>query len=301
MSTRRSSAAAAAAAVPAPAPAAEPAPPAAVKEVRKRAREPDEPHQPIALPIFPLVGQLSGGCTDGPLSSASFHGPMGVALAPDGALVVCDADNRRIRRVLPLTQPADIAPISSGEERRSLRGGPAADDGRMPVPGQFTAVKTVCGSNQPGCRDGTGSEVAWHDPCGVVVDPSSGVAFVVDAGSHTVRSVSPNGETRTLAGSGKAGYADGSGAVAHFCYPSGIAIGPDGTLFVSDSGNHRIRAMTQAGDVRTLSGSGVAGHKDGPPQVAQVCLRSVSRPYTCRRRPFLQLPALHLRVHPCRP
>lgn len=224
---------------------------------------------PIAVPITAVAGQLNPGYADGPCASALFRGPMGIAVAPSGQLIVCDADNRRLRRLIPLLQPADAATPASSEERRSLRGA-GVSDGDVPVPGQFSSVETICGSNVPGCRDGTGAGAAWHDPCGVVVDPATGVAYVVDGGSHTVRSVSECGEVHTLAGSGKPGFADGSGAAAQFCYPAGIALGPGGTLFVSDSGNHRIRSVSRAGEVRTLAGSGVPGHKDGQPQAAQV-------------------------------
>ena len=199
MSTRRSSQVAP---PPVEAPAPKELPPP--KEPRKRQREPEDAAAkvPIAFPITTAVGQLMAGLVDGPCSSAMFRGPMGIALAPSGQLVVCDSDNRRIRRVLPLMQPADVAGAPASEERRSLRG-VAGEDGDVAVPGQFVSVQTVCGASQPGCRDGIGKDVAWHDPCGVVVDPTSGIAFVIDAGSHTVRSVGTSGETRTLAGSGK--------------------------------------------------------------------------------------------------
>jgi hypothetical protein len=268
MSTRRSQAAAAA---PAEAPAPPKKEPPPLKESRKRPRETEDvvARAPIAVPISTVAGQLSPGYADGPCASALFRGPMGIAVAPSGQLIVCDADNRRLRRLLPVLQPADAATPGSSEERRSLRGA-GMEDGDVPVPGHFSSVETLCGSNAPGCRDGVGAAAAWHDPCGVAVDFATGVAYVVDAGSHSVRSVTESGEVRTLAGSGKPGYADGSGAAAQFCYPAGIAVGPGGTIYISDSGNHRIRVMSPAGEVRTLAGNGAPGHKDGQPQAAQV-------------------------------
>lgn len=125
MSTRRS-AAAAAASTPAEAQAPkeirevkevkeakEPPPPREAKEVppprepkdpgssRKRAREPEEGKKPpLALPISTVVGQHAMGCADGLVARATFRGPTGIAIAPtSGALYVCDADNRRIRKV----------------------------------------------------------------------------------------------------------------------------------------------------------------------------------------------------------
>jgi DNA-binding beta-propeller fold protein YncE len=269
MSTRRSSQAGKYDAAEAPAAREKELPPP--KEPRKRQREVEDPaaKTPIAVPITTVAGQLNSGYADGPCASALFRGPMGIAVAPSGQLIVCDADNRRLRRLIPVLQPAEAALAALSDERRSLRSA-GVEDGKVPVPGQFSRVETLCGSSHPGTRDGVGANAGWLDPCAIVIDPTSGTAFVVDAGSHTIRSVTESGEVHTLAGSGKPGYADGAGAAAQFCFPAGIALGPGGTLFISDSGNHRIRAMTQAGEVRTLCGSGVPGHKDGQPAAAQV-------------------------------
>ena len=69
----------------------------------------------------------------------------------------------------------------------------------------------------------------------------------------------------TLAGSGTATFADGTGGAASFNYPRCIAVSPDGTLlFVGDANNHRIRQIVIAtGVVTTLAGSGSATFADG--------------------------------------
>jgi DNA-binding beta-propeller fold protein YncE len=70
----------------------------------------------------------------------------------------------------------------------------------------------------------------------------------------------------TLAGfPGLAGSADGAGAMARFDTPRGIAALPDGTLYVTDAGNHTIRRIAPDGTVTTIAGvAGVAGSDDGP-------------------------------------
>jgi hypothetical protein len=60
------------------------------------------------------------------------------------------------------------------------------------------------------------------------------------------------------------GSSDGAGNQALFNQPNGIAIGNGSTLYVADTGNSTIRAISAAGVVTTLAGlPGIAGHKDG--------------------------------------
>ncbi len=76
----------------------------------------------------------------------------------------------------------------------------------------------------------------------------------------------------TLAGSGLAGFADGTGSAASFVLPEGIATAPDGSLIVADTGAQRIRRVDTAGRVTTIAGSGnldasgqwvAGGYRDG--------------------------------------
>jgi sugar lactone lactonase YvrE len=69
----------------------------------------------------------------------------------------------------------------------------------------------------------------------------------------------------TLAGSGSPTFADGTGTAASFKYPSGVAVGPNGNIYISDRDNYRIRMMTPQGEVTTLAGSGFPRFFDGAP------------------------------------
>jgi hypothetical protein len=66
-------------------------------------------------------------------------------------------------------------------------------------------------------------------------------------------------EVRTIAGNGTAGLSDGPSAKAQFLLPSGLALGRDGTLFISDEAGQRIRSLSKDGYVRTVAGSGQIG------------------------------------------
>ena len=73
---------------------------------------------------------------------------------------------------------------------------------------------------------------------------------------------------RTIAGNAAGRYADGPLAAAGFAEPFGIAIAPDGVIYVTDGGSHRVRRITVGGRVETLAG-GTRGFRDGPGTAAQ--------------------------------
>lgn len=93
----------------------------------------------------------------------------------------------------------------------------------------------------------------------MAVAPAGTSAVVVD-GNRIVR-VDSGGVVTPVAG-GTPGFADGPAAQAQFLDPRGVAVAADGTIYVSDSGNNRIRAIS-GGTVWTVAGSS-RGFADGP-------------------------------------
>ena len=115
---------------------------------------------------------------------------------------------------------------------------------------------------------GDGSPLVLSDPFGVAV-AADGTVYLADAGeSNRIRKISPDGNISTLAG-GSEGFAEGAGTAASFNTPSALALGPDGSLYVADTGNNRIRKITPDGKVSTVAGNGTAGYVDGPAAQAQ--------------------------------
>jgi len=129
---------------------------------------------------------------------------------------------------------------------------------------------TLAGVSSIGSQDGAGAAARFYSPRAVAVD-STGNAFVVDTGNHTIRKITPTGVVTTFAGTaGLAGSADGTGGAARFDDPHDIAADAADNLYVTDTGNHTIRKITPAGVVSTFAGlAGVSGKVDGPGTLAR--------------------------------
>lgn len=125
-------------------------------------------------------------------------------------------------------------------------------------------IKLLAGSGSRSYADGKGSSAAFIQPIGVAVD-SKGTVYVADAGANRIRKIAKDGTVTTVAGSGEGGASNGAAAAATFRGPRGVAVGPDGTVYVADTGNHVIRSISPSGTVATLAGSaGKKGLKNAP-------------------------------------
>ncbi len=96
-------------------------------------------------------------------------------------------------------------------------------------------------------------------PAGVAYD-TAGNLYFADVNRHQVFEASLGGALVVVAGSGVQGFAgDGAAAVnAQLDSPQGVAVGLDGTIYIADTGNQRIRAVI-AGKISTFAGSGAKG------------------------------------------
>lgn len=97
-------------------------------------------------------------------------------------------------------------------------------------------------------------------PAGVAYD-SAGNLFVADSARNQVFEISIGGAITVVAGNGTQGFAGDGGpaSAAELNSPSSVAVGADGTVYIADSGNERIRAV-KAGSITTLAGNGVRGY-----------------------------------------
>ena len=97
-------------------------------------------------------------------------------------------------------------------------------------------------------------------PVGIAYD-AAGNLYVADASRHQVFQATLAGAWLVVAGSGVQGFAGDGGAAtgAELNAPQAVAIGLDGTLYIADTGNQRIRAVTN-GIITTFAGNGRAGY-----------------------------------------
>jgi uncharacterized protein (TIGR03437 family) len=107
---------------------------------------------------------------------------------------------------------------------------------------------------------GLATAASLSNPQGVAVD-GAGNVFIADSGNYCVRKVTPAGVVTTVAGNQNYGFSgDGGQATkASMTSPSAVAVGADGSLYISDLGNLRIRKVTPDGIIATIAGNGLFG------------------------------------------
>lgn len=183
---------------------------------------------PEGRAVRTLAGTGATGRVDGAAATATFNAPDAVCVAPDGSLVVAEAMNGSLRR---------------------LRFGP---DGAVTVSTITTALQ------YPGA--------VTYGPDGAIYVTEAGHPSFSFLGSHRIRKItlaSDGTPTLTLLAGGSSGFADGAGASARFNRPTGIAVASDGTIYVADAENHRLRKLVvdAAGQVTvsTIAGTGAKG------------------------------------------
>ncbi|MCC6445634.1 MAG: hypothetical protein IT210_19535 [Armatimonadetes bacterium] len=106
-----------------------------------------------------------------------------------------------------------------------------------------THVRTYAGGASTGFQNGVVSQARFNGVLGIAAD-AQGNLYLADSANNSIRRVGVDGRVSTIAGAFGAGSGstDGTGDVAKFNVPRGVAVTSDGrTLFVADTNNHTIR------------------------------------------------------------
>lgn len=150
----------------------------------------------------------------------------GVARADDGLVYLADTENHCIRAV----------DLEAGE-LTLVTGGPGSGF----VDGDLATA-----------RFASPHKLHWRD----------GALFVADQDNHAIRRVDlASGQVTTLAGTGAPGWSGDGGpaTAAQLNLPYGLDVGPDGTIWVADGGNHVVRRIGADGAITTAVGIGEPG------------------------------------------
>jgi sugar lactone lactonase YvrE len=240
-----------------------------------------------------VIGSGMAGLDDGPLASATFNQPQGMALAGE-MLYVADTENHALRRVdLALGRVETIA--GTGEQGYMREGrGPGRTtqlnspwdllfhDGTLYIAmaGMHQLwsmtladgrIGPYAGSGREALTDGPLPTAALAQPSGITTDGSK--LYFADSETSSIRSADLNssGRVRTIVGLDLFvfGDADGSEHNVRLQHPIGITH-LDGTLYVADTYNHKIkRVLPATRSAFTLLGTGRPGHHDGQGNQAQ--------------------------------
>jgi sugar lactone lactonase YvrE len=205
----------------------------------------------------------SSGSADGTGNAARFNTPVGIATDSSGNVYVADSFNSTIRQITPagvVTTFAGLAGSAGSSDgtgsaaRFGAPSGVATDSSgnvyatdnqtirKITPAGVVTTLAGLAGSS--GSSDGSGSAARFVYPDGIATDSSGNVYVTTE--NFTIRKITPAGVVTTLAGlagsvGGSFGTADGTGSVARFNFPFGIATDSSGNVYVADSGNNAIR------------------------------------------------------------
>lgn len=229
------------------------------------------------------VGYAGDG---GAATSASLWDPYGVWVDSQGNIFIADLSNQLVREVTASNGNINTFAGNTGGGGFSGDGGPAAgaqleypwgvvgdnkgtiyiadsNNNRIRVVTPDGNIHTYAG-NGVGSYAGDGGKAtaaSLHQPFGIALD-SAGNLYISDYQNNRIREVTTDGNIKTVAGNGKAGFSgDGGLAVnAELNGPYGLAVDSSGDIFIADYNNNRVREVTTNGIINTVAGTGAFGY-----------------------------------------
>ena len=214
----------------------------------------------------------------GSATSATLNGPTDVVLNASNEVVILDAGNHRVRKINGANQMAAVA----GTGTKGFVGdGAAATAAQLDTPGDIAfdanelliadtgnrrirkvtaggTISTIAGSGASASAGDGGPPTMAGLPRPSAVDRESGVLYIGDTVTHTIRKVS-GGVIDTIAGNGYEQFSGdgGQATAAQTEGVSGLVYAPNGDLYFADTWNGRVRRRATTGLVTTVVGGGL--------------------------------------------
>ncbi|MEO6002519.1 MAG: hypothetical protein ABIZ04_12280 [Opitutus sp.] len=215
-------------------------------------------------------GRQKGYAGDGgPATEALLNSPHSIQFGPDGSLFICDVANHSIRRVdlktglistfagtgkagpTPDGSPISGTPLNNPRSLDFDRAGNlwlVTREGNEVFLFDLTTqkIRHIAGTGRAGFtgNGGPALEATLSGPKGVAID-GDGNVWLADTESHSVRRINRRtGTIELMLGTGQKGDGpDGDPLQCALNRPHGLWVDADGTVFVGDSENHRIRVL----------------------------------------------------------
>ncbi len=216
------------------------------------------------------VTAKQGSCTpgDGPAASACLSRPGRIAFGPDGALYVPEFGAGKVRKILDgnmttvvsgLASPSDVAVAADGSLYIAETGAHRV----VMLPPGGSSVVPVAGTGSSGNGVNTSAvatTVALNSPEGIEL-AADGTLFIADTDNRKIRRVI-GGYAQTIVNElGKTPIQiprgdGGPASAAALNRPVGLGLGSDGSLYIADQFDHRIRRVDASGQISTFAGGG---------------------------------------------
>jgi sugar lactone lactonase YvrE len=240
--------------------------------------------------FMPPTNAAVEGKDDGPIATAKFSQPQGLAQDATGNIYVTEKTGHRIRKIdfstgQVTTIAGDISAINGLTGQTNANGTAARFNQPTDLVIDSHGNLFVADMNNHGIRkitpagdvtlfagpvvrgggfvNGTGTDARFNQPWGITIDSNDNL-YVTDKLNNCIRKITPDAVVTTFAGTGTVGSADGSAATATFNNPAGIEIDSNGDFYIADGGGNRLRKITTSTmTVSTIAGSGTGGTTDG--------------------------------------
>jgi sugar lactone lactonase YvrE len=234
-----------------------------------------------------------GDGADGPALTMPLNHPTHISFDKQGRLLIAAWHNSKVKRI-DFTTGLAVNIAGTGARAYGGDGGPA-NAARLDLPSSVVEdsqgglcisdqanfrirrvgldgnINTTCGTGVAGYSGDNGLAIAAtiRSPVGQSAPPAGRIdidaqdrIYIADTGNHVIRLIDTDGKIRTIAGTGVPGYSGDNGPAtqAQLNVPSDVAVAPDGTIYIADTKNNRVRRVGTDGIITTFAGTGTQGY-----------------------------------------